>query len=193
MEKTKKPFYKKWWFWVLVFLFLLMMGNMNTGKKSEPEETAPEEVVEHSTEDKLTDIFNNLKIKNSDYKIVQGTPDTDRYAITFHYDDESWDETWFVTDMFTEYVNLCREGYELDGVNKIQFYVFVDLKDSKGNIKSEKGMAICMPKDKFETYNWDNMKYEKQYETYNADCDLWDIHPGIRSKVDFAEVMYKGK
>lgn len=46
MDKVKKPFYKRWWFWVFAFLFLLVMGNLNTQK---PVEEAPAPVVKEST------------------------------------------------------------------------------------------------------------------------------------------------
>ena len=46
--KQEKPFYKKWWFWLLVFLFLLVMGNMNT-QKTAPAEPSP--AVEATTKE----------------------------------------------------------------------------------------------------------------------------------------------
>lgn len=192
MEKTKKPFYKHWWFYALVFLFFLVMGNLKTGKK---EPAAPEpkpEVVEEapkSLEDQLTDLIDSLHFQYSDLEIVTGSTT----KISLHYDKESWDETRFCQNCLTDYINLCKQAYSLDGIDKVEYYVFVNLIDAKGNETSEKGFSICMAKDAFTTYNWDNLEYvPDSYTQIASDCEFIDIHAGIMKNVDFSKVFYKG-
>lgn len=192
MEKTKKPFYKKWWFWLLVFLFLLVMGNMNTKNKSEdPEPAAEVQEDQQPTEDPITALVSSMvPKKSSDLKVIvnEGT-----VMVSFHYDGDSWDETDFCRESLSDYINLCLKAYELDGVEKVNYAVFVDLIDSKGNADSEKGIQICMPKDVFNTYNWENMKYKPDsYDQIESDCEIFSIHAGIRKNVDTSKIYYKG-
>lgn len=188
----KKPFYKKWWFWVLVVIFFLIMGNMNTGNKTpEPVVENPLEVVEESQAeaDPLTGIIDSLHFKYSDLEIIEGS----KTKITLHYDQESWDETRFCQNCLTDYINICKQAYEMDGIDKVEYYVYVDMTDSKGNSTSEKAFAICMTKDVFNTYNWDNLEFmPDSYNQISTDCEFIDIHAGIKKNVDFSKVFYKG-
>lgn len=197
-QKVKKPFYKRWWFWVLAFLFLLVMGNMNT--KSEPQVTKQEpiqedtvqEVKELSLIDQVTAIVEDPSIGATDVKVVQGVPDADRFKITFTPKNSSWDDTGFVSDCLSDYIDICSKAYQLEGVNKIELYVFVDFTDSKGNVNQEKGFSMCMPKKNFDTYTWENLKYTKGiYNTLINDCELWTVHAGIEKNVNYDDVMYK--
>lgn len=197
-QTIKKPFYKRWWFWVLAFLFLLAMGNMKT--KSQPQVTEQEpiqenpvqEVKELSLTDQVTAIVEDPSIGATDVKVVQGVPDADRFKITFTPKNSSWDDTDFVSDCLSDYIDICSKAYQLDGVNKIELYVFVDFIDSKGNVNQEKGFSMCMPKKNFDTYTWENLKYTKGiYNTLINDCELWTVHAGIEKNVNYDDVMYK--
>ena len=197
-QKAKKPFYKRWWFWVLAFLFLLVMGNMNTKSKPQVTEQEPiqedtiQEVKELSLTDQVTAIVEDPSIGATDVKVVQGVPDADRFKITFTPKNSSWDDTDFVSDCLSDYIDICSKAYQLDGVNKIELYVFVDFTDSKGNVNQEKGFSMCMPKKNFDTYTWENLKYTKGiYNTLINDCELWTVHAGIEKNVNYDDVMYK--
>lgn len=200
--KQEKPFYKKWWFWVLVFFFLLVMGNLNTGKKTPADPTpnreeqkevveAPQESEEPQTiEAQITSIIDSLHFKYSDLQIQDNGSSI---MITLHYDQDSWDETRFCSDCLTDYINLCKEAYSIDGIDKVEYYIFVNMIDAKGNETSQKGFAICMAKDVFNTYNWDNLAFmPDSYKQISSDCELFDIHAGIAKNVDFSKVFYKG-
>lgn len=195
-NKEKKPFYKKWWFWGIIALVLMYrIGSSITPTETTNasiEASVEESSVDTSIEGQLTAILDELNIKYSDLKIVQGTPDTDRYNITYHYDESSWDETHFVDDCLSDYIDLCNKAYQIDGINNIQLYVFTDLMDAKGNPTTEKGFAMSMTKEKYDTYSWENIQYLKgKYDLIEADSEFIDIHPGIRKNVNFDEVMYK--
>ena len=143
MEKQKKPIYKKWWFWVLIVL-LIPIINPNK-KQSSPDVTpAPEASVEatteasqepQTTEDKITAIIDSLNFKYSDLKIYDNGSSV---KISLHYDEESWDETRLCSNCLTDYINLCKQAYEIDGIDKIEYFVFVNLMDPRGNEISER-------------------------------------------------------
>lgn len=191
--KQEKPFYKKWWFWLLVFLFLLVMGNLNT-QKTAPAETTPvakattqEETQEEK--DPITAIIDEQGFSYSDLDVVQSNS---LVKISLHYDDTSWDETAFCRECMSDYINICSEAYQIEGIEKVEYYVFVDLMDAKGNESQGKGFSMCMSKSVFDTYNWENIKYNPDsYKQIESDAEIY-IHPGIKSQVDFSKMFYQG-
>lgn len=192
--KQEKPFYKKWWFWLLVFLFLLVMGNLNT-QKTAPAETTP--VAEATTQEKpqeekdpITAIIDEQGFSYSDLDVIQ--TDSGLVKISLHYDDTSWDETAFCRECMSDYINICSEAYQIEGIEKVEYFVFVDLMDAKGNESKGKGFSMSMTKSVFDTYNWENIKYNPDsYKQIESDAEIY-IHPGIKSQVDFSKMFYQG-
>lgn len=208
--KEKKLIYKKWWFWVLVILVIGMIGNavdpkkpkeeastaassLEETKEESKEEPPVEENEPQTTEEKIAAIVDAQHFKYSDYRFVTSPNDDGNISITLHYDDASWNETGFVVSCLTDYINICKEAYTIEGITKVEYYVFCDFTDVKGNPKTEKGFAICMIKENFETYNWDNIKGRSDaYPQIEKDCEYIDIHAGIRKNVNFDKVFYAG-
>lgn len=156
---------------MLIFAVLVACGSTNK-ETAIPEDATPMERIWHFADD--------MDFKKSDLKVVQGTPDTDRYGISFHFDDIALDETSFMRQMFSAYVDICRDAYALDDVNIVEMYVFTDMTDQKGNTASEKVFSISMEKDKFQEYNWDNLNNQKvNIDVIQNDCRIFYVHPGI--------------
>lgn len=196
--KQEKPFYKKWWFWLLVFLFLLVMGNLNT-QKTAPAETIPvakataqedpQEAPQEEEKDPITAIIDEQGFSYSDLDVIQNN---ELVKISLHYDDTSWDETDFCNSCLTDYINICSKIYQIDGIEKVEYFVFVNLTDAKGNESKDKGFSMSMSKSVFDTYNWENIKYNPDsYQQIESDADIY-IHPGIKPQVDFSKMYYKG-
>lgn len=49
-HKTKKPFYKKWWFWIIIIIFILGSCGSETEDEVIPIETQPVYMITESTE-----------------------------------------------------------------------------------------------------------------------------------------------
>lgn len=198
MEKQKKPIYKKWWFWVLI-VFLILAFYPTKKQPSTKETSAPETSSEatsevsqepQSTTEKITAIIDSLNFKYSDLQIYDNGSSV---KISLHYDKESWDETTFCCNCLTDYINLCAEAYQISGIEKIEYYVFCDLVDTRGNATSQKGFAMCMLKEKYNAYTWKNMEFiSGSYSQIEADSEYIDIHAGIKKNVDFKKMYYKG-
>lgn len=196
--KQKKPFYKKWWFWVLVFFFFLACASSNV-QKTKTTETAPvaeattqEEPKEEPQEegkDPITAIIDEQGFSYSDLDVIQNNG---LVKISLHYDDTSWDETDFCRECMSDYINICSKAYQIEGIEKVEYSVFVDLMDAKGNESKDKGFSMSMTKSVFDTYNWENIKYNpSSYKQIESDADIY-IHPGIKAKVNFDKMYYKG-
>ena len=60
MEKVKKPFYKKWWVWLLAFIIIGALASQGAEEdKAEPASTEPTSVEEESPEETNTDTEND--------------------------------------------------------------------------------------------------------------------------------------
>ena len=196
--KQKKPFYKKWWFWVLVFFFFVACANMNTQKTKTTETTPvaeattqeePQETPQEEEKDPVTAIIDEQGFSYSDLDVIQSN---ELVKISLHYDKTSWDETAFCRECMSDYINICSKAYQIEGIEKVEYYVFVDLMDAKGNESKGKGFSMCMTKSVFDTYNWENIKYNPDsYKQIESDADIY-IHPGIKSQVDFSKMFYQG-
>lgn len=189
--KQKKPFYKKWWFWVLVFLFLLVMGNSNTKMTKTEDPTPSTEIVEEPQEvtDPIQTAIDNQHFKYSD---LETSNSNGTIKISLHYDDSSWDETSFCNSCLTDYINICSELYSNDDINMVEYSVFVDLIDSKGNVNPNKGFSMRMSKSAYTTYTWENMAFKADsYKQIESDSEIY-IYPGIKQNVDFTKMYYKG-
>lgn len=196
--KQKKPFYKKWWFWVLVFFFFLACASSNVQKTKTTETTPvaeattqeePKEEPQEEEKDPITAIIDEQGFSYSDLDVIQNNGIV---KISLHYDDTSWDETDFCRECMSDYINICSKAYQIEGIEKVEYYVFVDLMDAKGNESKGKGFSMCMTKSVFDTYNWENIKYNPDsYKQIESDADIY-IHPGIKSQVDFSKMFYQG-
>lgn len=196
--KQKKPFYKKWWFWVLVFFFFLACASSNV-QKTKTTETAPvaeattqeepKEEPQEEEKDPITAIIDEQGFSYSDLDVIQNNGIV---KISLHYDDTSWDETDFCRECMSDYINICSKAYQIEGIEKVEYSVFVDLMDAKGNESKDKGFSMSMTKSVFDTYNWENIKYNpSSYKQIESDADIY-IHPGIKAKVNFDKMYYKG-
>lgn len=197
MEKSKKPFYKRWWFWLLIFFFFVALTNLNA-QKNKKTGSAPDSapVAETTTQedpkeekDPITAIIDEEGFSYSDLDIIQNGG---LVKISLHFDDTSWDETSFCRECLSDYVNICSKAYQIEGIETVEYYVFVDLMDAKGNESKAKGFSMSMPKSIYTTYNWENIKYNSgSYKQIEADSEIY-IHPGIKQAVDFSKMYYKG-
>ena len=170
-------------FSVLFSVFLFGCGSSE--KKEIPEDA--------TTQERIWCYVDALSFKKSDLKVMQGSPDADRYGISFHYDGESWDETSFIVKMFSAYVNVCQDAFALDDVHVVELFVFADMTDQKGNVESTKVFTISMEKEKFLSYNWQNLKGKKiGIDNLQTDCRTLYIHPGIFQNFNDDKFFYAG-
>lgn len=193
MEKSKKPFYKQWWFWVIMFLILLTISTKWKDSKPTPKD-ASEEIAEEqpqSFEDQAKAIIDSCKFEYSDLNIKRNGRSLD---ISLHYDTVSWDETSFVSDCITDYVNMCLDFYSMEDISNVTYTVYSDFQDKRGNESSEKAFSMNMIKGNFNQYNWNNLKSQLgTYQQIKDDSDLLYICTAISKNVDYEKVHYKGK
>lgn len=185
MEKTKKPFYKKWWFWVLAFLFLLVMGNMNTGPKEKQQEVAP--IVETSSEEAPEveeDPVLAAFAKATGIKEASITQKDDYIEIVYTLNSTPYDYSDYVSTGLTHFVKTARQIYESTDCDTLRMDMQVD------------GSAITsliITKDNFESIDWSSLAYlEGTYEQIQGKFQKFYVESVLMKGVDTNRIMYKG-
>lgn len=180
MEKTKKPFYKKWWFWMFVVLFFLVMGNLNTGKKTSVEDPAPV-IQEESKEDPVLSCFIEATgIKEAD--ITQ----KDKYIqIVYTLDSTPYDYTDYVSKGLTHFVKTGKQIFDSTDCDTFR----MDMKVDGSAVTS-----LIITKDNFGSIDWSSLTYtEGIYDQIQDKFQKFYVESTFMKDVDTTKIMYKGK
>lgn len=186
---------------VFVFWFAILVVAAATGSDDEGSDTTTsthdetEEVISYTNDaDSINNLFNDVfknDIKDIDSLSVSYDNVTESYLVSYYPTSDVWDETQFVRNNLTDYIDFCKEAYTIDGVTSITFQITTTLQDSKGNESIEDVMDVRMSKDMFNSFNWDNMEFKS--DSYNSivnSCDFYWLYPGILANIDSSKIYY---
>ena len=218
-NSTKKPFYKRKWFIILMVLFIIgTISNIinppddakqikekkveKTSKSEKKEEKkkiakkAPKQKVDMkiASEESLMKLCKK-QFKHKNKITVSYSASDASCLITIEDRNEYFSETTFVRDQYTRYINYCKKAYKMSNITSIQFDISVSMKDTKGNTSMENVMSIGMKKDVFDSYNWKNVIGDSRTITSaidNGEFEISYIHPGIAKEVKWNKIYYGG-
>ena len=178
MEKSKKPFYKQWWFWVFVFLFFLVMDNLNTGKKIPASDPAPEGQEEVKT-DPAASISETLGLKDADIAFKD-----DYVEIVYSLNSTPYDYTDYVSKGLTDFVQAGKLVFATD-YKTLRMDMQVD---------GSAATSLIMSKDNFESIDWSSLAYtEGIYDQIQDKFQKFYVESTLMKDVDTTKIMYKGK
>ncbi len=181
--KEKKPFYRKWWFWLLIVsVFLIIASNLNKDNTQNTDASPQDSSVateETSTEATLESLVTQ---EHEDWKEFETTDEG--YQIQYKDTSLQLSETTLVNDAIDNYVKISKAIYDQNPSCKyVKIFIFVDMQDSKGNVSQSQAVRISMTQEEFNTFNWDNLKNTKIYDSFTASCDDFFIESSIASNV----------
>ena len=183
-EKEKKPFYRTWWFWLILVLVLFFCLPARRPKETDTKESTPAaEATEAKTEevvevDPLEEIVKDLK--NVETKTAGNTVD-----ITYELNSTPYDYTDYVSKALTDYVETSSKIFSDTDYTSIR----MDMKDDSGIITS-----LIMSKDSFKSISWSDDAYtEGIYDRIIDKFDKFYVESTLMKNVDTSKVMYKGK
>lgn len=173
--------------WTLIVLGLILDA---TGL-SEPKKVQTE-VKSLTLEERLE----NYKDSISDFKkdcSIHYENDEKTCTLDFVYNKNSWDETSFVNEVFSDYINFCKKVYDEEDIGSVNYSVSTTMVDQKGNEEIYVVFQLCIEKNSFKEYAWDNMAYKRNvYQTIVSDAELFWIHPGILKEFNEEGFYYLG-
>lgn len=173
MEKTKKPFYKRWWFGTVAAIVVIGIigSNSDDDNEAETEDTPKEEVKaepavqEEVVEKELTvdELISKVVTDTLSTKANTGQPRVHKIEV---YGDVA--NVWLnASENLT--VNMTRKGMWLDtkklleefaGIDGIELYQIIwmlPLTDKFGNVEDSKVMSLDFPRATIDQINFDNL------------------------------------
>lgn len=171
-QKIKKPFYKRWWFWVLVFLFLVVMGNMNTGSQT----ATPANEVQ--SDDPLASLIESKVSPDYTIKVNDGY-----YEIVYDLNKTPYDYTDYVSQALTHCLIVGKYLFENTNCNQLR----MDMR-SDGDVVT----SLIISKDGFNKHSWSDIAYTKEiYDDIQDAFDKFYVENMLMKDVVSDEVMIK--
>lgn len=168
---------------IVYLLLFIIAGCSSSSKKVDTTKMDYFDAVKAVVEQELKN-----KASNFEYKEAESTV-TVRYLVT----ESMYDETAFVNNSFSHYVNICRELYDRSDAKNLYFYIDGTIVDGKGNEETRTLIYLDMHIENFKTYNWENLKYrDLNYNTVASDCEIFMIKRPIVNYWDESKFQYKG-
>ena len=202
-EKGKKPFYKKWWFWLLIILIIGGIGaaggsggdskEATTQTASETQSSAANEKTETKTytadAESLTALFQDTF--DFDYENLTVQQDKDGlWTVHYYPTNATWDNKSFIQENINWYITYCQKAYQIDGVDNVEFDVDTLFKDDKGNESVDNAMFMNMKKAEFDSFNWENLKYQPIYQQMDDYSATFWVHGALLKDVDTSKIDY---
>ena len=101
LDKARKPFYKKWWFWVIIaFIFIGVLGGKNSKKENNDTVEKIEEITDTSdgNRKKELDVFINVKGHKEGNSVIfdidTNLPDKTVLMLTLSKEDYNTEESF---------------------------------------------------------------------------------------------------
>ncbi len=177
MDKTR-PFYKRWYFWVAIVIWFIVLANL--GKKSNvpAQVVAPEPEVQEETT--LSYFTQATGIKEASIK-----EQDDYIEIVYTMDGTPYDYTDYVSKGLTDFVKTGQLIYANTDCDMLRMDMQVD------------GLAatsLIITKDNFESIDWGSLAYtEGIYDQIQGKFQKFYVESMLMKDVDTSKVMYKGK
>lgn len=200
-DTTKKPIYKRWWFWAIaVFLFLGFIGSLNPSNSSvsspntqnSPEamgntQEAAKPSQPPSTIDQLWSAVDRT-IKTRQGIDIHYFPDDGNSVILTQTVDNVWDENALVRKAYADLVYFGGEAFKLDNVEDVQVALSASFTDQYGKSDYKQAVRIKMTKDEFLKYDWKNLKYKPIWQQMKQSASDYYIYPGIIKGIDMSKL-----
>lgn len=152
-----------------------------------------ESIVYEATPESLSQFFEHYNKVSCEDLTVDLSKNGKTCKVNFKNASSSWDETTFVREQLTGYIDFCKTAYSVGEINEVIWSSLVEMTDARGNANTETGITIDMKKDAFDKYDWDNMSYRSgTFSQIEADCDIFNLHAGIAKNVNYDKVYYAG-
>lgn len=191
-EKTKKPFYKKWWFILIAVLFIFagiggILDSAGVQTEKEKETIAKKEEKEKSKKEEEQRLANRTiaEVLEEDEKDVDkakledGVLRIERDVTTF------WDETSILKQDVLRMFEILPKAFEDENVDRVRVVLNTEMVDQKGNAEVESVIYFEYSREHYEELNYDKFLYMATSETWRIfnESTSYEIHPGIYKNV----------
>ena len=160
-------------------------------KKSKKKSSKKKKTSKKSSIDTSTPEGKIAKIIQDDYSRDIEDPKIEfdginTYYVTYNYDDLGFMTTTHISQVVSDYIDICRSAYENDDINSIEFDVTTSMTDGTKPVV----LMFRSEKDTFMQTDLTDFMVSDYWGTFsNACANAW-ISPNIQDKVDTSKITY---
>lgn len=107
------------------------------------------------------------------------------YFVTYEYNLSSMTTTQ-ISQVVSDYVDVCRSAYENEDINSIEFDVKTPMSDGSSQVV----LMFCSSKDTFMQTDLTDFLISNYWDTFSNSCTNAWISPNIKDKVDTSSITY---
>ncbi|MDD3960123.1 MAG: hypothetical protein PHF65_08035 [Oscillospiraceae bacterium] len=200
---VKKPFYKKWWFIVIVVLVGLgIIGSLiNQGDdgeiNTEETTTATEQTTgiaesKSTTEEKANfedmteeEILEAISVDIADENGMEYMESSISTSIVKIKVGTMWDEDHLMSKSAVCTVDLIEQIFEHTNADRIKVFFYVTMIDAKGNESEDTAVSYLILKEEAADINYENFRdMVLDYNKLIAISEETYIHPGIKKNLE---------
>lgn len=179
MDKPR-PIYKRWYFWVAIVIWFIVLANLGKKNNTPAQVIAPEPTQEVQEETPLSYFTEATGIKEASIKFQD-----DYVEIIYTMDGTLYDYTDYVSKGLTDFVKTGKLIYANTDCNSFRMDMQVD-----GSAVT----SLIITRDNFESIDWSSLAYtEGIYDQIQDKFDKFYVESMLMKDVDTSKIMYKGK
>lgn len=196
-ESTKKPVYKRWWFWVVaVFVFFILVGSLGPSQPSDSSQTVTESEGTNtganvaSQPQTTTDLL--WQAVDDGLKTRKGKEiafDAATGAVTLTDTPPSpLDATMTVRHAQADLVYFGQKAFAVKGVKSLTVILKHNFTDQYGNQASDDSVRISMIETEFSKYNWSNLVGLSIEQQLQDSATEYYVHPTVLKEVNVSKL-----
>lgn len=176
--KKKRPFYKRWYFWVVIVIWFIVLANLGKKNNVPAQVIAPEPEAQEETT--LSYFTQATGIKEASIK-----EQDDYIEIVYTMDGTPYDYTDYVSRGLTDFVKTGQLIYANTDCDTLRMDMQVD-----GSAVT----SLIITRDNFESIDWSSLAYtEGTYSHVHDKFQKFYVESTLMKDVDTNKIMYKGK
>lgn len=158
-DLVKKPIYKKWWFWVIIIMFLVKgLGSMGSTEKTSDVEVEKVETKEELSSEEVMKKAIKEVIGEENFQEFNYVPENNFSLIKFRGADNLSDKMT-VKGMYLDMFNILKKLQPNIDTN-IDFNVVYPLVDKYGNSEDEIVIKATFTEETIKKINFDNALFD---------------------------------
>lgn len=200
MEKEKKQskkWYKIWWVWLVIGIFIILIIIPTEDKPTEQvdnteqiEASVPQEIATVE-KDTLTLLWEAVdKGLGTREGVDVNYISEENYVQVSRYIDTVWDENDVVRKNISDLVKFGEKAFELEGIQEITVITRTDFIDTYGNSSEGTAVSCNITKDEFNKFNWGALEYMPILNQMEQSCNPLVIRPSIKLNIDPEKIYY---
>lgn len=183
-QTKKKSIWKNWWFWLIIFFVLFIVGSLSEDLEIENEKEITKEKIELTLEERIEQEAKNIVKSHESVRVSY--EEKNGVASLVVEDEEVYTASSAVRDIVSYFMSWGIKIEDEEGIKTIEVTQKTVIVDYMGEENKEDFVKISMDIDNFKQFNWKNLEYIPVYEQIQDKGKL-EIHPAAIGDINLKE------